>query len=128
MTLSKNYSQAILHTFLDIKQYTDIFREPLANNTTHFSRAYIKQYWHTESYRELTGKQYYTLFQYLYQAILRWDFQRFPSKLNYNKKLFQSSYCTILTLFQRVTIKQYWPSPKVPIPTQNHNLTQAPPV
>ena len=96
MTLSGNYSQAILHTFLDIKQYTDIFREPLANNTTHFSRAYIKQYWHTESYRELTGKQYYTLFQYLYQAILRWDFQRFPSKLNYNKKLFQSSYCTIL--------------------------------
>ena len=96
MTLSGNYSQAILHTFLDIKQYTDIFREPLANNTTHFSRAYIKQSWHTESYRELTGKQYHTLFQYLYQPILRWDFHRFPSKLNYNKKLFQSSYCTIL--------------------------------
>ena len=129
MTLSGNYSQAILHIFLDIKQYTGIFREPLANNTTHFSRVYIKQYWHTESYRELTGKQYYTHFQYLYEAILRWDSQRFPSKLNYNKKLFQSSYCTILTLFQRVTTKQYWPSQKkVPIPTQNHNLTQVPPV
>ena len=25
---------------------TDIFRELLANNTTHFSRVYIKQYWH----------------------------------------------------------------------------------
>ena len=101
MTLSGNYSQAILHTFLDIKQYTDIFREPLANNTTHFSRAYIKQSWHTESYRELTGKQYHTLFQYLYQPILRWDFHRFPSKLNYNKKLFQSSYCTILNTISK---------------------------
>ena len=101
MTLSGNYSQAILHTFLDIKQYTDIFREPLANNTTHFSRAYIKQSWHTGSYRELTGKQYHTLFQYLYQPILRWDFHRFPSKLNYNKKLFQSSYCTILNTISK---------------------------
>ena len=49
----------------------DIFRELPANYTTHFSRVYIKQYWH---------------------------FQSVPSKLNYSKNFFQSSYHTILTL------------------------------
>ena len=39
--------------------------------TTHFSRVYIKQYWH---------------------------FQRVPSKLNHRKNLFQSRYHTIMTL------------------------------
>ena len=56
--------------FLSLSNNTDIFRELLAKNTTHFSRVYIKQYWH---------------------------FQRVPSKLNYSKKVFQSSYQTILT-------------------------------
>ena len=59
-TLSLSLHQAIL-----------TFSELLANNTTHFSRAYIKQYWH---------------------------FQRVSFKLNYSKKFFQSSYHTILTL------------------------------
>ena len=56
--------------FLSLSNNTDIFRELLAKNTTHFSRVYIKQYWH---------------------------FQRVPSKLNYGKNFFQSSYQTILT-------------------------------
>ena len=43
LILSWSYSQTILHTFPDIKQ-TDIFRELLVNNTTHFSRVYIKQF------------------------------------------------------------------------------------
>ena len=49
----------------------DIFRQLLANSTTHFSKVYIKQ---------------------------NWNFQRVPSKLNYSRKLFQTSYYTILTL------------------------------
>ena len=47
------------------------FQIVTGNNTTHFSRVHIKQYWH---------------------------FQRVPSKLNYSKNVFQSSYHTILTL------------------------------
>ena len=49
----------------------DIFKELLANNDTHFSRVYIKQYW---------------------------NFLRVPSKLNYSENFFQSLYHTILTL------------------------------
>ena len=54
---------------------TDILRELLANNTTHFSRVYIKQYWH---------------------------FHRIPYKLNYSKNIFRVhitliSYQIILT-------------------------------
>ena len=41
LILSWSYSQTILHTFPD---NTDIFRELLVNNTTRFSRVYIKQY------------------------------------------------------------------------------------
>ena len=59
------------YTLFQTSNNTDIFRELLVNNTTHFSRVYIKQYWH---------------------------FQRVPSKLNYSKNFFQSSYHTILTL------------------------------
>ena len=44
LILSWSYSQTILHTFPDIRQY-----------------------WH---FQRVTGKQYYTLFQSLYQAIL----------------------------------------------------------
>ena len=93
-------SQTILNTFQDIKQYwnfqrvtvkqyntpfseltsnnTDISRELLANNTTHFSRAYIKPYWHLQ---RATGKQYYTLFQSLYQAILTFSESSFQINL-----------------------------------------------
>ena len=59
------------YTLFQTSSNTDIFRELLANNTTHFSRVYIKQYWH---------------------------FQRIPSKLNYSKNFFLSSYHTILML------------------------------
>ena len=44
---------------------TDILREFLPHNITRFPD--IKQYWYFE---RVTGKQYYTLFQILYQAIL----------------------------------------------------------
>ena len=71
------------YTLFQTSNNTDIFRELLVNNTTHFSRVYIKQYWH---------------------------FQRVPSKSNYRKIFFQSTYHTIMTFshFQRVTTKQYW--------------------
>ena len=68
---SEGFTPKQYYTFFQISSNTDIFRELLANNTTHFSRAYIKQYWH---------------------------FQRVSFKLNYSKKFFQSSYHTILTL------------------------------
>ena len=66
---------------LCIKQYwrSDIFRKLLANNTTHFSRIYIKQYWH---------------------------FHRVLYKLNYSKKFFKvyiiltsESYCRLTLTF-----------------------------
>ena len=63
-----------MHTFPELtSNNTDIFRELLANNTTNLSRFFIiiKQYWR---------------------------FQRVPSKLNYSKNFFQSSYHTILTI------------------------------
>ena len=71
------------YTLFQKSSNTEIFRELLANNTTHFSRVDIKQYWH---------------------------FQRVPSKLNYSRKFFQSSYHTILHFqrVKRVTTKQYW--------------------
>ena len=46
---------------------TEIFRELLPNNTTHFSKAYIKHYWHFQGFID---KQYYTLLQSSYQTIL----------------------------------------------------------
>ena len=67
----ESYSQTILYTFPDIKQY-----------------------W---NFQRVTGKQYYTLFQS--SSIKQYlHFQRAPSKLNYSRKFFQSSYHTILTL------------------------------
>ena len=72
LTFPESYWQTILHTFPELtSNHTDISKELLANNTTHFSRVYTKQYWH---------------------------FQRVPSKLNYSKRFFQNSYHTILTL------------------------------
>ena len=73
---------------------TNIFRELLADSTAHTPRAYIKQYW---DFQEVTGEKYYKRLQISchYQAIV---FQRVPSKLNYSKSFFQSSYHTILTL------------------------------
>ena len=38
------------HKFFQISSSTDIFREFLSDNTTHFSKAYINQYWHFQSY------------------------------------------------------------------------------
>ena len=85
------------------------------NNTTHFSRAYIKQYWHfqswrltilhtfpelpsndTDIFRELLANST-THFSRVYTKQY-WHFQRVSFKLNYSKKFFQSSYHTILTL------------------------------
>ena len=59
-----------------IKQY--IFRELLANNTTYFSRTYIKQYWQIQ---RVTGKQYHTLFRSLHQTILTFSESSFQIKL-----------------------------------------------
>ena len=64
-------------TLFQTSSNTDIFRELLANNATHFSRAYIKQYWRFE---RVTGK-YYTLFQILDQAILTFSESSFQIKL-----------------------------------------------
>ena len=61
----------------------------MPNNTTHFSRAYIKQYQHFPSYWQTI----------LYTFPKNTDnFQRAYSKLNYSKNFLQSSYHTILTL------------------------------
>ena len=68
------------YTLFHTLNNTDIFRELLVNNTTYFSRVYIKQYWH---------------------------FQRVPSKLNYSKNSFQSTYHTIMTLSESY-YGQYW--------------------
>ena len=48
LTFSERYWQTILHTFSELtSNNTDIFSQLLANNTTHFFRAYIiNQYWH----------------------------------------------------------------------------------
>ena len=62
LALWGSYSKKIPHTFLQLtSNTTDILRELLVKNTTHCSRVFLKQYWH---------------------------FQRFPSKLNYNKNFF----------------------------------------
>ena len=79
----------ILHTLPDNKQYCHfqrIFRQTILKNFSIF-HIIIKQYWH---FQRVIGKQYYTLFQGLYQAILH--FYRVPSKLNYSKNFFYSSY------------------------------------
>ena len=71
--------QTILQTFPDfisLSNNTDIFRELLANNyCKHFSKVYIKQYWH---------------------------FQRVLFKLNYSKNFFENSYHTIMTFSERL--------------------------
>ena len=62
LALWGSYSKKIPHTFLQLtSNTTDILRELLVKNTTHCSRVFLKQYCH---------------------------FQRFPSKLNYNKNFF----------------------------------------
>ena len=90
LTLSGSYSKKIAHTFLQLtSNTTDLLRELLVQNTTHFSRVYIKQYWH---------------------------FKRVPSKLNYSKNLFpefisktftsltfsESYYYTILLIYSEL--------------------------
>ena len=68
LTLSWSYSQTILHTFPDMKQDWDFQR---VTGKLYF-RVYIKQYWHFQ--------------------------RRVPSKLNYSKSFFQSTYHTIMIL------------------------------
>ena len=114
LTLSECYYQTRVNTFWEfISNITDTFRELLSNNTTHFSRdktvlTFSEYYWeviqifphfislsnNTDIFR-VTGKQCYTSRVYIKQY---WHFQRVPSKLNYSKNFFQSSYYTILTL------------------------------
>ena len=73
MIFSESYWQTVLPTFQIFYHYqtTLTFSELLANNTTHFPRVYINQYWH---------------------------FERVPSKLTNSKNFSQSSYHTILVL------------------------------
>ena len=78
LILSWSYSQTILHTFPDIRQY-----------------------WH---FQRVTGKQYYTLFQSLYQAILTFSESSFQTIV----KSFSRIHITQQWHFQRVTAKQYW--------------------
>ena len=56
-----------------ISNNTDSFMELLPNTFPD-----IKQYWH---FQRVTGKQYYTLFQSLYQAILTFSESSFQIKL-----------------------------------------------
>ena len=90
------------------------FQTVTTNNSKHFFRFHIKQYWH---FHWVTPKQYYTFFQTsnntaIFKELLinnttrlsrvyikqYWHFQRVPSKLNYSKNLFQSTYHTVMTL------------------------------
>ena len=71
-------------------------------NTAHISRANIKQYW---NFQRVTGKQYYKLFQSLYQTIQYWHFQRVPSKLNFSNKIFFQSSCHLtVTIFRELLL------------------------
>ena len=109
------------HIEVDVppKKYSH-FQAINTNNRKHFFRFHVKKYWHSHW---VAPKRYETLSdvkQY-------WHFIRVPSKLNYSKNLFQSTYHTIMTLsesyyqtlltysehikqylhFHRVTTKQY---------------------
>ena len=101
------------HLAKKIKKYSH-FQAITTNNSKHFFRFHIKQYWH---FHWVTPKQYYTLFQTsnntdIFRELLAnnithfarvyikqyWHFQSVPSKLNYSKIFFQSTYDTIMTL------------------------------
>ena len=107
----ESYYTTRVNTFSEfISNITGTLRELLANNTTHFSRhqailtfseSYCQTILHT--FPELTSNNT--------------DIFRVPSKLNYSKKFFQSTYHTITDTFRgllpnniylfRAHIKQY---------------------
>ena len=90
LTFSESYWQTILNTFPRfISNNNDTFRELLANNTTHCSRVYIKQYWH---FQRVPSKSNYI--QSSYHTI---PTQRDTTKQHW---LIQNSYQTACTLSQ----------------------------
>ena len=115
MAFWESYSQTMLHTFPDIRQYWHFqrvsvkqhftlfqslhqiiltFSELLANNTTHYTVPELTSN-NTDILRELLANST-THFSRVYTRWY-WHFQRVSSKLNYSKKFFQNSYHTILT-------------------------------
>ena len=110
LTLSESSYQTRVNTFSEFisnitsttpkQHYTlfqtwsnpDIFRELLSNNTIHFSRAYIKQYWHFQSYGQTILHTFPKLTSNntdIFRELLANSTTHF-SKLNYPKKFFQS--------------------------------------
>ena len=99
--LNIGYYQTRVNTFLEfISNNADTFKELLTNNTTHFCRhqsilTFSKSYWQTilqtfpdfislsnnTDISRVTGKQYDTIFQSLYQAILIFSESSFEIKL-----------------------------------------------
>ena len=75
-------------------------RELLPNNTTHFSKAYIKHYWH---FQGVTDKQYQTLLQSSCQTTLIFSKSYWQAILH----TFQELPSNKTDIF-RVTTKQYW--------------------
>ena len=129
LKFSKSYWQTKLHTFPNIKQYwhfqrvtgsqyyalfqttnnTDIFRELLTNNTTHFAKhqkilTFSESYWQTILNTFPNIKKYWHLQGVTGKAILHtlpnikqyWQFQRVTGKQYYI--LFQNLYQPMLTL------------------------------
>ena len=84
----------LLPDFTSLSNNTYVFRELQANNTTHFSRVYIKQYCTKQYWLIQSSYQTFTLPQSYYQTILSallkiwmdtwtdWKFsnRKFPSK------------------------------------------------
>ena len=109
--MHENLKHAIKkHLAKKIKKYSH-FQTITTNNSKHFFRFHIRQYWH---FHWVTSKQYYTLFQTsnntdIFRELLvnnttrfsrvyikqYWHFQRVPFKLNYSKNFFQSIYHTM---------------------------------
>ena len=93
LTFSKSFWLTILHTFWEfISNNTDIFRELLANNTAHLSKASIKQYRH---FPRVTGNHYYKTLKISnqYQTILTFSESYWQAILHTFQEVIASNIC-----------------------------------